>query len=375
MQLAKGDSAKLSSLTFQDENAQGPDFWIYNNLDAEVAKNNQLIVRLAQEHFVAVRQVEMKWVDLSQFQFDYDLNWAAMFVNADDTVYARYGNQSAADADAYNSIASVEKTMRRVLALHEDYSNNKNGLAGKLGKPKPYKTALEMPGMKHRAKLSRSTARNNCVQCHNIHDAVHEQLYRDQKFSHDALWRYPLPENMGLTIDPDDGLAIAGVKSGSTAFKSGLRAGDTLARANGQLLTSIADLQWVLHKLPNTDTKVTLQAKRGDESIVKKIAINAGWKKTDISWRGSLWSLKPVLATWCAQMKKENVKKLQLGEGVNALEVPWINTGRVEGRVAKRAGLKKGDIIIGMENKPLRLTSQQFNMHVKLNYEMAKSCR
>ena len=282
----------------QDEKAQGPDFWIYNNLDAEVAKNNQLIVRLAQEQFVAVRQVEMKWVDLSQFQFNYDLNWAAMFVNADDMVYARYGTQSAADADAYNSIASVEKTMRRVLALHEDYSNNKNGLAGILGKPKPYKTALKMPGMKHRAKLSRRTARNNCVQCHNIHDAVHEQLYRDQKFSHDALWRYPLPENMGLTIDPDDGLAIAGVKSGSTAFKSGLRAGDTLARANGQLLTSIADLQWVLHKLPNTDTKVTLQAKRGDESIVKKIAINAGWKKTDISWRGSLWSLKPVLATW-----------------------------------------------------------------------------
>ena len=152
--------------------------------DAEAAKNNQQIIRLAQEQFVAVRQVEMKWVDMSQFQFDYDLNWAAMFVNADDTVYARYGNQSAADSDAYNSIASVEKTMRRVLALHEDYSNNKNGLAGKLGKPKPYKTALEMPGMKHRAKLSRSTARNNCVQCHNIHDAVHEQLYRDQKFSH-----------------------------------------------------------------------------------------------------------------------------------------------------------------------------------------------
>tara|TARA_Y100001978_G_scaffold185041_1_gene183765 strand:- start:270 stop:497 length:228 start_codon:yes stop_codon:yes gene_type:complete len=33
----------------QDENAQGPDFWIYNNLDAEVAKNNQLIVRLSQD--------------------------------------------------------------------------------------------------------------------------------------------------------------------------------------------------------------------------------------------------------------------------------------------------------------------------------------
>ena len=75
-----------------------------------------------------------------------------MFVNADDTVYARYGTQSAADADAHKSIASLEKTMRRVLALHEDYPNNKNGLAGKLCKLKPYKTALEMPGMKHRTK-------------------------------------------------------------------------------------------------------------------------------------------------------------------------------------------------------------------------------
>ena len=32
----------------------------------------------------------MKGGDLSQFQFDYDLNWAAMFVNADGTVYASY---------------------------------------------------------------------------------------------------------------------------------------------------------------------------------------------------------------------------------------------------------------------------------------------
>ena len=68
--------------------------------------------------------------------------------------------------------------------------------------------------------------------------------------------------------------------------------------------------------------------------------------------------------------EKRGCKKLSLGEGVNALEVRWINTGRAEGRAAKRAGLKKGDIVVGMENKPLRLTSQQFNMHVKLNYEV-----
>jgi len=383
----------------QDENARDADFWIYNDLaaaraeakrtdkplfvtfrcvpcadckgfDAEVAKNNQRIKHLTQEAFVAVRQVEMKGVDLSQFQFDYDLNWAAMFINADGTVYARYGTQSAKGADAYNSIESLEKTMRRVLALHKNYPANKATLAGKLGRPKPYKTALQMPGMKHRSKLAGSTARNNCVHCHNIHDAEHEQLHDAGRLTHDALWRYPLPDNLGLQLDPGDGRIVTAVKANSPADKVGLRPGDVLTHADGQALTSIADLQWVLHNLPNTQASVTLKATRGERAIEKKLAMRAGWKKTDISWRGSLWSIKPVLATWCASMKEKQVKLLRLAKGVKPLEVRWINTGRPEGRNAKRAGLRQGDIIIGMEGKPLRMRSEHFNMHVKLNYKV-----
>ena len=132
----------------KDDHARGQKQWIYNDFqkavteakrtgkpifvtfrcvpceacesfDAEVAKNNQRIKQLADKHFVSLRQVEMKGVDLSQFQFDYDLSWAAMFINADGTVYGRYGTQSAAGPDAYNSVESLEKTMRRVLTVHE----------------------------------------------------------------------------------------------------------------------------------------------------------------------------------------------------------------------------------------------------------------
>ena len=398
--LGQGGVAQTKLLdVLQDENARDADFWIYNDLaaaraeakrtdkplfvtfrcvpcadckgfDAEVAKNNQRIKHLTQEAFVAVRQVEMKGVDLSQFQFDYDLNWAAMFINADGTVYARYGTQSAKGADASNSIESLEKTMRRVLALHKNYPANKATLAGKLGRPKPYKTALQMPGMKHRSKLAGSTARNNCVHCHNIHDAEHEQLHDAGRLTHDALWRYPLPDNLGLQLDPGDGRIVTAVKANSPADKVGLRPGDVLTHADGQALTSIADLQWVLHNLPNTQASVTLKATRGERAIEKKLAMRAGWKKTDISWRGSLWSIKPVLATWCAPMKEKQVKLLRLAKGVKPLEVRWINTGRPEGRNAKRAGLRQGDIIIGMEGKPLRMRSEHFNMHVKLNYKV-----
>ena len=63
--------------------------------DADVANGSEKVRLFARDRFISVRQVEMKGVDLNQFQFDYDLNWAAMFLNADGTVYARYGTQSA----------------------------------------------------------------------------------------------------------------------------------------------------------------------------------------------------------------------------------------------------------------------------------------
>src|SRR6185436_11536366 len=104
--------------------------------DADVANGNERVRELAQAKFVSVRQVEMKGVDLSQFQFDHDLNWAAMFINADGTVYARYGTQSAEGSDAYNSIDGLINTMNRVLELHAAYPVNKDELVEKRGKPK-----------------------------------------------------------------------------------------------------------------------------------------------------------------------------------------------------------------------------------------------
>ena len=40
----------------QDENAQGPDFWIYNNLDAEVGRLVAVSIRLRPELGCDVRQ-------------------------------------------------------------------------------------------------------------------------------------------------------------------------------------------------------------------------------------------------------------------------------------------------------------------------------
>ena len=380
----------------QDEHAVGADLWIYNNIaagmeaakaankplfvtfrcvpcrdckafDAEVAQGSDVIAQLAKEKFISVRQVEMKGVDLSLFQFDHDLNWAAMFLNGDGTVYARYGTQSEQGADAYNSIAGLKATMERVLKLHADYPNNKQALAGKRAEQKSYHTALDMPGMNRQASLKELTTKQNCIHCHMIHDAENQHAQQSGTFSHDLLWRYPLPDNVGLTIDGDSGVRIAAVEPGSPAADAGLESGEDVTHVNGQPITSIADVQWVLHHLPNDDVALKVT---GSRSGPRALALAKGWKRTDISWRGSLWSVSPMLRVWMPPLEADKRQKLGIPDDEGALLVKFINSGKPGGKAAKDSGLRLNDVVVEVDGKPVAMENNQFNTYVKLNYEV-----
>ena len=383
--------------TLDDKHAKGTDLWIYNDLalarkqaerenkpifvtfrcvpckscaafDATVAQGNEIIERLARDQFVSIRQVEMKGVDLTQFEFDYDLNWAAMFINADGTVYARYGTQSADGPDAYNSIAGLESTMRRVLELHKNYPGNKAELQGKRGTQKPYRTALEMPGLENKEQRKGPTTRANCIHCHNIHDAQNKVAQTSGQFTQDMLWRYPLPDNLGLVINAKDGQSVDRVLPDSPAAKAGIKAGEEITHVGGQAIASIADIQWALNPLPNTETEVKLTASQTGEHTLK---LAPGWKKTDVSWRGSMESVEPKLRVWAPELTEAERRDRGLPAEDAALLVKWINTGSLAGRSAQAAGLREGDVIVALNGKPLGdWNTRQFNVHVKLNYKV-----
>jgi serine protease Do len=400
--LAKAQSASTNvelRVRLNDSHVVGADYWIYNNLDAtlaqakrlnrpvfvtfrcvpckacagfdaEVANGSERIRSLAESSFVPLRQVEMKGVDLSQFQFDHDLNWAAMFINADGTVYGRYGTQSALGPDAYNSTESLEKAMQRVLKLHAEYPKNAAALAAKRAAPKPYKTALEMPGLENREKLSGLTAKNNCIHCHNIHDAENVQMQSSGQFKWEMLYRYPLPDNVGIHIDPQDGCKIERVDAGSPAAKAGLQAGDIVTHANGQPIISIADIQWVLHHLPNTAARVEISASRDGKANTHTLQLAPDWKKSDIFWRGSMWSVKPRPGFWAPLANEEEIKALHLPPESKPLRISVINTNHSEGRAARQAGLREGDIVTHLGGKLLAFTPKDFHMHVRMNYRV-----
>ncbi|MGH7199864.1 MAG: Trx7/PDZ domain-containing (seleno)protein, partial [Planctomycetaceae bacterium] len=337
--------------------------------DAEVAQGSDAVRKLAQTEFVSVRQVEMKGVDLTQFQFDHDLNWAAMFIHPDGTVYARYGTQSAEGPDAYNSIEGLLNTMRRVVELHREYPRNKESLQHKRPPQKPYQTALEMPGLKNKDRYRAATARENCIHCHNIHDAENRHAQQTGTFTQDMLWRYPLPENVDLVIDPDDGVRIAEVKGGTPADEAGLQPGENILRIEGQPITSIADMQWVLHQLPNDRTTLEIESSRTGTHLLE---LSEGWKRTDISWRGSIWSLSPRLNVWAPELSAPERRERKLPADRSAFLVRWINRNEPGGRAAYESGLREGDVVLELDGEPLDegMTASQFMTHVKLNYEV-----
>ena len=86
--------------------------------DGQVVHQDQRIVDLL-TNFVCVRLVQANTMDLALFQFDYDLTFAAFFMNADRTLYGRFGSRSdQKEADRDISIEGFREALNAALELH-----------------------------------------------------------------------------------------------------------------------------------------------------------------------------------------------------------------------------------------------------------------
>src|SRR3954463_14350426 len=102
-------------------------------LDDELVDKNPL-VRSLLDKYVRVRVVSTNGLDLSLFQYDYDQSFACFLLNADGTVYGRFGTRSHRTnwlGDV--SVDGLAKALQGGLDLHAGYPKNKAALAGKRG--------------------------------------------------------------------------------------------------------------------------------------------------------------------------------------------------------------------------------------------------
>src|SRR5688500_4260800 len=75
-------------------------------LDEQVMRPDASLADLERK-FVCVRLIQANRLDLSIFQYDYDLSWTAMFLNADLAIYGRYGSRSGGTRNQADGLLSL----------------------------------------------------------------------------------------------------------------------------------------------------------------------------------------------------------------------------------------------------------------------------
>ena len=237
-------------------------------LDASVLQEPALAPLL--EQFVCVRVINANALDLSLFQFDYDLSFSTLFFNGDGTVYGRFGSWTHQKNPQDKATTGYQRALEAALAVHRGYPANKPALAGKQGGPTPFKTAVEIPALAAKYKLTLDWDGKvvpSCVHCHQIGDAMRAS-YRTQKkpMPVELIFPMPMPETIGLTLAADHVARVTAVAAGSIAAKGGLQSDDELISLAGQPLISVADVSWVLHRAPASGSLSAVVKRAGREA-------------------------------------------------------------------------------------------------------------
>ena len=270
------------------------------------------------------------------------------FLSPEGEVYARYGGRDAEGPDTRQSLAGLDYTMASVLRTHA-------------AREKEY-APRSAEGPKFIREVAGSRRGGHCMHCHQVRETLNDDLRKAGKWTRDMAWRYPLPENIGLELEVDRGNVVKGVKERSPAAAAGLAAGDVLRRLGGVPIHSFADAQLALDRAPKAGT-VEVVWRRGDGERAAKLTLAEGWRKTDIGWRPSLQRLVPTVRLSGDDLTADEKKAL----GLSARQLAFRQQARVSAP-AKAAGVRAGDVILGVDGRPFETDANEFLRHVQSHY-------
>lgn len=295
----------------------------------------------------------MEGVDLSLFQFDYDQTWAAFFLNADRTIYGRYGTRASAGADegVDVSTAGFERALEAALEIHAGYPGNRASLAGKKGPPPHAKEIRSFPIFKSR--FAEDPPRG-CAHCHHVWEALRSVPREARRpIPDELLWVYPKPDRLGLKLALDERATVRSVAEGSAAARAGFRPGDRILTLLDQPVISVADVQWVLQHA-KAPCVLPVSVDRAGTRVDLDLPLDAGWRKgEDIAWRTSTGAIRPF--GWQEAIAEQR-KALGVPDGSLCVRV----RGFPRVGPAQRAGLAVGDFVVEIEGSAKAISENRW---------------
>lgn len=326
-------------------------------LDDDLVDQNERLQKLL-EQFVRVRVVSANGLDLSLFQFDTDQSFAVFLLNADGTIYGRFGTRS--DHSHWADDVSVEglaKALEGALTLHKDFPKHKAALAAKKGPPPEFAVPENFPLLKGRYGSQLDYQGNvvrSCIHCHQVGDAQRRHhIDQSGKLPETVMFPYPHPKSIGLVLDPKERATVLRVEPDSAAEQAGFKVGDAVEQLAGQPLLSFADVQWVLHHVPPTGGTVEGTVSRDGKQVPIVLTLDKGWRqKDDIAWRASSWELRRIAlgGLYATDLPAELRGELKAPAQGMALRVKHVGQYAPHDR-AKQAGFLASDILISFDGR------------------------
>lgn len=299
------------------------------------------------DRFVCVRVIQMWGIDLARFQFDWDLTLAAVFLNADGTVYGRFGTRKNHDhAEKDTTPAGFRRAAEGALALHAGYPDNAKELEGKKARAARWPTVDAIPALKGRPNIKPANGeRAGCVHCHQVHEGELWSLRAaGQPLPDRVLWTFPTPEDAGLELDPAEMAMVVG--STSLAAEAGFKAGDRILHLGGQPIISMTDIQWVLHHAEDGET-LRAEVDRRGERLGLRMKLTNGWRRRgDYTWRSIAWSLRHRLAG-TGPLEPQPARPQEMALRVKALPPDWVK----DRNRSAAAELRAGDVIVAVDGR------------------------
>jgi hypothetical protein len=300
------------------------------------------------DQFVLVRITQIEGADLNLFEFDLDLTMMVFFLNADEEIYGRYGGRDASDPDGRQSLLGLRYAMAAALKTHRS------------------KEPELVPVKKKRPLYVRDLARRRvggrCFHCHQAKEMQIDALMRAGKWERDDVWQFPLPDNLGLLLEVDRGNIVKGIEPGTLAARVGLKPGDEVVRLNDMPIHSLADAQYALEHAPKTGT-IGISWLREGKRLSGKLTLAEGWRRTDISWRASVYDLVPRARLYGKDLTAKEKKALDLPVG----RLAFRQKDSIPDQ-ALDAGIRPGDIILGVDDKACGEDVIDFLMFVRHHY-------
>lgn len=294
-------------------------------------------------------------VDLSLFEFDFDVTFMVFFLNADEQVYGRFGGRDAKDPENRQSLAGLRYAMRAALDAHRQGT-----VSQALQKRGPARDFWNR-------QVTVDFAEIGCVHCHQVKQLIHEDLREKGQWSRDLIWSYPLPDNLGLILDVDRGDVVERVVPNSPAAEIGLKSGDVVEELGGLPVHSFADAQFALDRAPNSGS-LPIVWKSGEQLRTGELVLVKGWRRTDISWRSSMSAMVATAPVYGKDLTAEE----RDDHNLTPKQLAFWQKSQVA-FVARSAGIRAGDLVVGFDGLSLEMDAYQFQDYVRSNYAAGDS--